>query len=199
MFLGGARSRSCRCAGRPGPSARRVPSRAAFLMRKSSGSMASRSQISSTTVSAAKAALVAPGAPVRGRGRLVDDDIVAVNDDIGDVITSKDAHGSRRRPASRGRRRPRRRDSLARDEPAARVRAQLDADERAGRGTGPFKDLRPVHQHLDRAAGRAAEQGGDRFEVNADLAAEAAADLHRHDLDARDRQSAAAPPAGHAP
>src|SRR5437773_1637861 len=46
--------------GYTGPSARRVPSWAPFLMRKSSGSIWSRSQISSTTGSTSKAALVAP-------------------------------------------------------------------------------------------------------------------------------------------
>ena len=47
------------------------------------------------------------------------------------------------------------------------------------------------HRHLHRLAGLLREQRRQRLEVDADLAAEAAADLHRHDRDLRDRDAAA--------
>src|SRR5262249_18963046 len=73
---------------------------------------------------------------VRRRRRLVDADIVAVNLDVGDVVTGKHAHGAGtdRRTGigaglvSEGR--------LPRGEPAALVGAELDSNERAGRRAG---------------------------------------------------------------
>src|SRR5262249_37094370 len=73
------------------------------------------------------------------------------------------------------------------DEPAGLVGAHLAADERARRRPRAFEDVGPAHQHLDGLAGLAAQHRGDRFEIDANFAAEPAADLHWNDLDARDR------------
>ena len=86
---------------------------------------------------------------------------------------------------------------LAGDERAVFLRAELHAHERAGRRAGPLEDLVALHRHLHRPAALAAEQRGDRLEVDGDLAAEAAADLARHDdAPARRGSAAARPPAG---
>jgi len=59
---------------------------------------------------------------------------------------------------------------------AGRVGADLDLDVRARAWAGPLEDLVRFMVIFDRPAGLAAQDRGHRLEVDADLAAEAAAD-----------------------
>ncbi len=127
------------------------------------------------------------GSAVGGGGRLVDDHVIAVDVDVGDVIASEDAHAPRTNgragegPGLVGQ------VGLAGGQPAGGVGGHLDADvARRGRA-GAFEDLGPVHGQLYGPACLARQDDGDRLEVDADLAAETAADLHRHHLDAVQR------------
>ena len=59
----------------------------------------------------------------------------------------------------------------------------------AGCGAGAFEDIGAAHGYLDRMAALARERGSDRLKVDGRLAAEAAADFHGDDLDARVRDA----------
>ena len=63
-----------------------------------------------------------------------------------------------------------------------------------GVGPVPSKTSFALHDHLHRPAALAAQERGDRLEIDGDLAAEPAADLARDDHDTARPGSAAARP-----
>ena len=69
---------------------------------------------------------------------------------------------------------------------AAQV-SDLDLDVRAGRRAGRFEHRGSVHDDLHRLARLFRQHGRDRFEIDRNLSAEAAADFRRHDLDVAER------------
>ena len=117
---------------------------------------------------------------------LVVDHVEAINPGVWQVVATEDAHGTRAdHPAGKGSAvvsQP----GFAGRELALLRRAELDADERARRGAGCLEDLVALHDHLHRPAALAAQEGRDRFQVDGDLASEAAADLARDDQALRD-------------
>ena len=74
---------------------------------------------------------------------------------------------------------------LGRDEFAFLRRAHLDPDVGAGRRAGGLELIRAAHRHLDRMARLLGQHGHDRLSVRLELAAKAAADLLRRQLDLR--------------
>src|SRR5262245_28065657 len=124
------------------------------------------------------------GRAIGRRRRLVDDNVIAVDVNVGNVIAGEDAH--RPWPEWRAGKRAGLVSEVGpgRDELAVPVGAHLHLDVRAGRRTGRLEDVGPVHGDLDRLARLPAQSRRDGFEIDANLAAEAAANLHRHDLDA---------------
>ena len=97
------------------------------------------------------------------------------------VVATEDAHAARADHAAGKRAAVVGQPGFAGDERAVFLRAEFHAHERAGRRARPFKDLVALHRHLHRPAAFPAEQGGDRLQIDGDLAAEAAADFARHD------------------
>ena len=113
---------------------------------------------------------------------LVDDHVVAVDLLVGDVVGSEHTHcrrsdgragegtGLELKVGLGGQNRP------------FGVDTDLDLHVRAGRGAGGLEDLLAGHDRFDRATRFLGQHGDGGFEVGGNLAAEPAANLHRHDL-----------------
>ena len=125
--------------------------------------------------------------PVGRAARLVHNDVEAVDRDVLAIVHREDAHAARGnegtgiRTGLIGERRLERLDL-----PVGRS-ADLDADVRARRRTGPEEYVLPRHHNLDGPARFLRQQGRNRFHVDGDLAAEAPSDFHRRHLDLRNR------------
>ena len=118
----------------------------------------------------------------RGLGP-VDDHVVGVDQDVGDVVGRHDTHRAHRHRRARKAARLVRHPDLGRDDLAVLGRAHLAADSAAGGRAARAQDLGAVHRQLHRMAGLLREQHRQRLEINRGLAAEAATDLGRHDAD----------------
>ena len=129
------------------------------------------------------------GRPVRGRLRLVDDDVVAVDQYVRDVVDGEDAHAAGLDGRSRPRAGLERDEGLRRDDLAVLRRADLDPHVRARGRAGGLELLGSAHHDLHRVIGLFRQQRGYRLPVGLPLAAEAAADLQRRQLDHRQRHS----------
>ena len=127
------------------------------------------------------------GSSVCRRAGLVDDYVVAIDREVGAVVGGEDAHAARRHERARVGAGLVRQRGLQRLDLAVRRGSHLDPDMRSGCRSCPGEDILARHDELDRTAGLARQQGRDRFHVDRDLAAKAAADLHRRDLDVRHR------------
>ena len=120
---------------------------------------------------------------VRRHLRLVDDDVVGVDVEVGDVVGREHAHrtGARGRAAIGTRlvieRCGRRHDR------AVLLRTELHADLRRRRRAGGAEHLVAGHHHLHRPLRLTRQHHCERLEVDRNLAAEAAADLARCHLD----------------
>ncbi len=121
--------------------------------------------------------------------RLVDTNVVTVDPAVGHVVTSKHAHatGVDRRT---GKRTSFEQDlRLTRGDHPISVDSDLDLHVRTRSRTGRFEHARPIHVQFHRSAREFRENRGDRLQVDGDLAAKAATNLHRHDLDLRNRHA----------
>ena len=128
------------------------------------------------------------GRAVGGRLGLVDHHVVAVDGLVGNVVRGERAH----RAGADGRAGVgaglEGEVDLGGGQRAVPLRAHLDAHVGARGRPGREQHFLAVHRQLDGAAGLAGEDRGQRLEVDGDLAAEAAADLHRRDLHLRGRE-----------
>ena len=120
----------------------------------------------------------------RGLG-LVENNVVGVHDGVRDVVRREDALGGSPDRRAGIRSRLERQMRLGRDEFAFLRRAHLDPDVGAGRRAGGLELIRAAHRHLDRMARLLGQHGHDRLSVRLELAAKAAADLLRRQLDLR--------------
>ena len=115
--------------------------------------------------------------------RHVDHDVVGVDADVGHAVAGENAdHGRRDGGARVGARHVADVGGRGGDH-ALVVDAHLHRDLPAGSGSGGVKHRPAVHDDFHWASGLAGEDRGDGFEVDVDLPAEPAPNLHRHDLD----------------
>ena len=125
---------------------------------------------------------------VGARFRLVDDDVVGVDGDVGNVVRGENALGAGAdgRPGiSAG---FVHHVAVGGDEAAVIGRPHPDALERPGGRTGRLEHLAPAHQHLHRVAGLVRHHRCGRLHVDREFATEPAADFTGDHLDFRDRQ-----------
>ena len=125
------------------------------------------------------------GRAVGGGLRLVDDHVVAVDQLVGNVVGSQRAHRARADRRAGVGARLKCQVHIGRRDRAVALRAHADAHVGARGRAGREQHFLAVHSQLDRSSGLLREQRGQRLEVDGNLAAEAAADLHRRDLDLR--------------
>ena len=135
------------------------------------------------TVSAAESARRSARRPVGGGLGLVQHHVVGINAGVGYVVGAEDAIGrSRHRGAGEcaglvGQVR------LGGGDTALFCRSHLHLEIAAGGGAGGLEYLGAGHGELHRVPGLPGEDGGQGFQVYGELAAKAAANLHRDHLD----------------
>ena len=129
------------------------------------------------------------GSAVGAGLRLVVHDVVAVYLDVLDVVGREHAGGGAAQGGARIGARLEGEARLHRRDTALLGHADLDLHVAAGGRTGGLQDLGPGHGHLHGEAALLGEQGSQRLQVGAQLAAEPSAYLHGHHLDAGDRQA----------
>ena len=114
---------------------------------------------------------------------LVDDDIVAIDDEVLDVVGGEGGGGAGADGGAGEGAGLVRHPELGGGDVALAGRADFGADGGGGRGAGRLEDLGAAHGDLHRCAALLREEGGHGVDVDVGLGAEAAADLHGNDGD----------------
>ena len=129
------------------------------------------------------------GSSVSEAARLVDDDIVAIDETVGNVVAGQHAHGRGADQSAGIGTRLEGDIGLGCCQLAGAVGTHLDAHERPGCRPRALEHIGPRHRHFHRLRRLLRQQCGRRFEVDGNLAAETAADLLGYDLHLRDRNT----------
>ena len=124
-----------------------------------------------------------PGRAVGARLGLIDHHVVAVDPKVLQVVRRQHRHAAGGHGRAGERSGLERQFKLGCGDAALAVGPDLGPDMRARRRPGRAQHFATRHDHLDRPPGLLRQQQSQRLQINGGLAAEAAADLGRHDLD----------------
>ena len=125
------------------------------------------------------------GRPRRAIGHgpgFVDQDLVTVDQHMGDIVGRENTHRPGRGPTAGKTARFVAHIGLGSDEVARFVNPHFAPDNRTRGRTGRLQNFRAAHDHLDGPPGLFGQNRGQGFEINANFAPKPTANLHRHDL-----------------